>query len=97
MLLNNLVIATFAPLALAAIPLGGERWKKVEPRLNPQQCAGGRIKGDTFHLPPTANGSKVGSGCRNGHLRAEFGVEDHYTSGLHQFTGKFIINSFIGD
>ncbi|KAL5610665.1 hypothetical protein FOBRF1_006782 [Fusarium oxysporum] len=70
MLLNNLLIAIFAPLTLAATPLGGGKWKKVELRLNPQQCAGGQIKGDIFHLPPEANGSKAGSGCGNGHLRS---------------------------
>ncbi|KAM0078363.1 hypothetical protein ACKRZS_009079 [Fusarium odoratissimum] len=97
MLLNNLSIAFLVPLALAATPLGGRRWKKVVPSLNPQHCAGGQIKGDSFHLPPKANGQKVGSGCGNGHLRAEYSSEDHYNSGVHQFTGKFSINSFKGD
>ncbi|KAG9497937.1 hypothetical protein J7337_010813 [Fusarium musae] len=84
-------------MALAATPLGGGRWKKVNPSLKPQQCAGGQIKGDVFHLPPKANGQTIGSGCHNGHLRAEYGSKDHYTSGVHQFTGKFTINSFGGD
>ncbi|EWZ01095.1 hypothetical protein FOYG_00775 [Fusarium oxysporum NRRL 32931] len=97
MLLNNLSIAFLVPLALAATPLGGGRWKKVELYLNPQHCAGGQIKGDSFHLPPKANGQKVGSGCGNGHLRAECSSEDYYNSGVHQFTGKFSINSFKGD
>ncbi|KAF5694164.1 hypothetical protein FDENT_1469 [Fusarium denticulatum] len=97
MLLNNLSVAILVPMALAATPLGGGRWKKVNPSLNPQQCAGGQIKGDSFHLPPKANGRTVGSGCHNGHLRAEYSSRDHYTSGVHQFTGKFTINSFGGD
>ncbi|KAI7760047.1 hypothetical protein LZL87_012418 [Fusarium oxysporum] len=97
MLLNSLLITIFSPLALAASPLGGGKWNKVKPHLNPQQCAGGKINGDVFYLPPKANGYKVGSGCRNGHLRAEFGSKDHYTTGVHQFTGKFTINSFKGD
>ncbi|KAF4434944.1 hypothetical protein FACUT_7604 [Fusarium acutatum] len=97
MLLNNLSVAILVPMALAAAPLGGGRWKKVNPSLNPQQCAGGQIKGDSFHLPPKANGQSVGSGCHNGHLRAEYGSKDHYTSGVHQFTGKFTINSFGGN
>ncbi|KAG5770657.1 hypothetical protein H9Q72_002564 [Fusarium xylarioides] len=79
MLLNNLSVAILVPMALAATPLGGGRWKKANPSLNPQQCAGGQIKGDTFHLPPKANGQNVGSGCHNGHLRAEYGSKDHYT------------------
>ncbi|CAG7560646.1 unnamed protein product [Fusarium equiseti] len=97
MLFSNLLITIFAPLAFAASPLGGGKWKKVEPVLSPQQCAGSSIKGDVFHLPSKANGSKVGSGCRNGHLRAEFGRKDHYTTGVHQFSGKFTIHSFKGD
>ncbi|KAL7765675.1 hypothetical protein ACKLNR_003591 [Fusarium oxysporum f. sp. zingiberi] len=48
-----------------------------------------------FHQRPTAK--KFGSGCGNGHLRAEYSSEDHYNSGVHQFTGKFTINSFKGD
>ncbi|KAL4726668.1 hypothetical protein ACLX1H_005556 [Fusarium chlamydosporum] len=97
MLLNSVLIAISVPLALATSPLGGGKWKKVMPQLNPQQCAGGQIKDDVMYLPPKANSSKTGSGCRNGHLGAEFDSKDHYTTGVHQFTGKFTIESFKGD
>ncbi|RKK26188.1 hypothetical protein BFJ66_g222 [Fusarium oxysporum f. sp. cepae] len=59
MLLNNLSIAFSVPLALAATPLGGGRWKKVKPSLNPQHCVGGQIKGDRISLKQTLENKGV--------------------------------------
>ncbi|KAF5667065.1 hypothetical protein FHETE_5768 [Fusarium heterosporum] len=97
MLLKTLLLAITATPVFATNPIGGGRWKKVDPVSNPQQCAGASIRGDYYILPNRPNGSTEGSGCKNGHLRAEQSVKNHYTNGVHQFTGKFKIHSFGGD
>ncbi|KAF4990834.1 hypothetical protein FGRMN_8215 [Fusarium graminum] len=86
-----------ATQVFATNPIGGGSWKKVDPVSNPQQCAGASIRGDFYILSSHSKGSTEGSGSRNGHLRAEKSVKTHYSSGMHQFTGKFKIHSFGGD
>ncbi len=86
-----------APLALAGSPVGGGSWTSVQPGFNVQQCAGGTVSGDTFKLPKSPNGSTSGSGCSNGHLRAERRYTNDYSSGVHQFGGTFQITSLTGD
>lgn len=55
------------------------------------------MSGNTFTLPTSPNGSTNGSGCSNGHLRAERRYTNDYTSGVHQFGGEFKITSLTGD
>jgi hypothetical protein len=97
MLLKNLVVAIVTPIALAADPIGGGNWKRVYPSSSIQECAGGNVNGASFELPSKPNGSTSGSGCSNGHLRAEERLKNDYSSGVHQFGGKFKITSFGGD
>lgn len=92
-LLFNLCAAT---LALAGTPLESGSWVEDFPSYSQQQCAGGSVNGNTFSIPQSPNGSTSGSGCANGHLRAERRYKDDYSSGVHQFGGEFKINSMSG-
>ncbi|KAH6603257.1 hypothetical protein Trco_008032 [Trichoderma cornu-damae] len=85
-----------ATMALAATPLESGNWVSVSPGAQLQTCAGGSISGNTFTIPTNPNGSTSGSGCSNGHLRAERRYTNDYTSGVHQFAGTFTINSLGG-
>ncbi|KAH8696001.1 hypothetical protein BGW36DRAFT_380050 [Talaromyces proteolyticus] len=93
---NFLLTTAIATLALAGSPVGSGQWTEVHPEFHLQQCAGGEVSGDSYTLPKSPNGSTSGSGCRNGHLRAERSYENHYTSGVHQFGGEFNITSLTG-
>ncbi|GFP59690.1 hypothetical protein TASIC1_0014011200 [Trichoderma asperellum] len=86
-----------ATMALAATPLESGNWVAFTPGFQLQTCAGGSASGNTFSIPTSPNGSTSGSGCSNGHLRAENRYTDDYTSGVHQFAGTFKINSFGGN
>ncbi len=98
MLLKSLVlVATAATAVLAASPVGGGTWHKVSPGYSIQECAGGNVNGNNYILPTKPNGSTSGPGCSNGHLRAERRYSNDYSSGVHQFAGKFKINSLGGD
>jgi hypothetical protein len=88
---------TTATLALASSPVGSGDWTEVDPTFSVQQCAGGVVSGDTFVLPTAANGSTSGTGCSNGHLRAERRYTNEYSSGVHQFGGAFKVTSMTGD
>ncbi len=94
---NFLAILSAASLALATSPVGSGSWSSVSPGFSVQQCAGGSVSGDTFKLPKSPNGSTSGSGCSNGHLRAERRYNNDYSSGVHQFGGVFKITSLTGD
>ncbi|KAH8807746.1 hypothetical protein F5884DRAFT_346157 [Xylogone sp. PMI_703] len=94
---NILLTLATATLALAGSPVGSGTWTLVNPGFNLQQCAGGSISGNTFTLPTSPNGSTSGSGCSNGHLRAERRYTNDYSSGVHQFGGEFTITSRTGD
>lgn len=93
---NFLLVITTATLALAGSPVGSGKWTEIQPSFHIQQCAGGTVSGDSFTLPKSANGSSTGSGCNNGHLRAERRFENDYASGTHQFGGEFKITSLTG-
>ena len=98
MLAKNLLLALSAvTFALALSPVGAGTWTAVSPSYTTQTCAGGSISGSTFTLPTDPNGSTSGSGCSNGHLRAERRYTNDYTSGVHQFAGTFQIKSFTGN
>jgi hypothetical protein len=86
-----------AASAYAATPVGSGTWTKVSPGFNVQQCAGGVVSGNVFTIPTSPNGSTSGSGCSNGHLRAERRYTNDYTSGIHQFGGSFTITSQTGN
>jgi hypothetical protein len=86
-----------ATLTLAGSPVGSGTWTEVKPSFNTQTCAGGSVSGDTFTLPTSPNGSTSGSGCSNGHLRAERRYTNDYTDGVKQFGGEFKITSLTGD
>lgn len=97
MIANHIIFAiATATLAIAGKPAGSGRWTEVHPTFHSQQCGGGIVTGDSYYLPKSANGSTSGSGCRNGHLRAEHRFENDYVSGIHQFGGEFKINSLTG-
>ena len=97
MFANNILLAiATATLALAGSPVGSGSWTEVSPSFDTQECAGGKVSGDTFTLPKSPNGSTSGSGCSNGHLRAERRYTNDYTSGVHQFGGEFKITSLTG-
>ncbi|KAL7788928.1 hypothetical protein V8C37DRAFT_222832 [Trichoderma ceciliae] len=85
-----------ATAALAATPLESGTWVTASPSFQTQTCAGGSVSGSTFSIPASPNGSTSGSGCSNGHLRAERRYTDDYSSGVHQFAGTFKINSIGG-
>lgn len=93
---NILVFLSIATSALAAHAVGTGPWTSVSTTFNVQECAGGVVHGDTFSLPKSPNGSTSGSGCSNGHLRAERRYLNDYTSGVHQFGGNFQITSLTG-
>lgn len=91
-----LALAT-ATFAVAVSPVGSGSWTSANPAFNTQECAGGKVNGNTFTLPTSPNGSTSGSGCSNGHLRAERRYTNDYTSGVHQFGGEFKITSLTGN
>ncbi|KAG9250113.1 uncharacterized protein F5Z01DRAFT_640601 [Emericellopsis atlantica] len=97
MLLQYLVAALAPTVALAAIPIGCGPWTRVHPDSYIQPCGGGSVDGNVFHLPSQPDGSTDGPGCSSGHLRAEERVRNDYSSGVHQFSGQFTIQSFGGD
>ncbi|KAL7929899.1 hypothetical protein V8C35DRAFT_314582 [Trichoderma chlorosporum] len=86
-----------ATAAYAATPVESGDWVPASPGFQLQTCAGGSASGSTFTIPTNPNGSTSGSGCSNGHLRAERRYNDDYTTGTHQFAGTFTINSFGGN
>lgn len=92
-----LVALATATCALAVSPVGSGDWTSVNPKFSVQECAGGSVSNSTFTLPESPNGSTDGSGCSNGHLRAERRYKNDYSSGVHQFGGQFKIKSFGGD
>lgn len=92
-----LTIAATAVGVLAVDPVGNGPWTSVNPSFNIQTCGGGTASATEFQLPATPNGSTDGPGCSNGHLRAERRYKNDYSSGVHQFGGKFVINSFGGN
>ncbi|CRG89993.1 hypothetical protein PISL3812_07033 [Talaromyces islandicus] len=92
-----LVALATASCALAISPVGSGSWKSVDSKSIVQECAGGSVSGNTFELPESPNGSTSGSGCSNGHLRAERRYKNDYSSGVHQFGGQFKITSMDGD
>ncbi|OAQ65430.1 hypothetical protein VFPPC_16346 [Pochonia chlamydosporia 170] len=94
---NILALLALAGASLAASPVGGGSWTKVSPSFDIQQCAGGKVSGNSFSIPKSPNGDTGGSGCSNGHLRAERRYRNNYSSGVHQFAGTFTINSKGGD
>ncbi|CAM1508664.1 Fc.00g055120.m01.CDS01 [Cosmosporella sp. VM-42] len=97
MLAKNIVLAlSAATLTLAGTPLESGTWVEDQPGYSQQQCAGGSVNGNTFSIPKSPNGSTSGSGCSNGHLRAERRYNDDYSTGVHQFGGEFKINSMSG-
>lgn len=85
-----------ATTALCSGPVETGPWVEDKPTFALHQCAGGKVNGDTFVLPKSPNGSTTGPGCGNGHLRAERRYNDNYSSGVHQFSGEFKINSMSG-
>lgn len=96
---NILAVLSTATFALAAHPVGSGTWTSVtaSTTFDVQECAGGEVDGDTFTLPTSPDGSTSGSGCSNGHLRAERRYLNDYISGVHQFGGNFEITSMTGD
>ncbi|KFG83516.1 hypothetical protein MANI_017550 [Metarhizium anisopliae] len=97
MLGNTILVAlSAASLALAGTPVESGNWVEDHPNYSQQQCAGGKVSGNTFSIPKSPNGDTSGSGCSNGHLRAERRYKDDYSSGVHQFGGEFKINSMSG-
>ncbi|OAQ69223.1 hypothetical protein VFPPC_05320 [Pochonia chlamydosporia 170] len=97
MLAKTLIWAfSAASLALAGSPVEGGGWVQDKPSFSQQQCAGGKVSGNTFSIPKSPNGDTSGSGCSNGHLRAERRYKDDYSSGIRQFGGEFKINSMSG-
>ena len=91
------VILACATAVAAVSPVGSGSWTSVSPGSNVQTCAGGSVSGSDYKLPSSPNGSTSGSGCSNGHLRAERRYTNDYSSGVHQFGGQFKLNSFGGD
>jgi hypothetical protein len=72
-------------------------WIEDSPSADLHQCAGGKVSGELYTIPANPNGDTSGSGCSNGHLRAERRYRNDYTSGVHQFSGTFKINSMSGN
>lgn len=98
MIARNILLAlATATFAVAVSPVGSGSWTSVDPDFDTQECAGGKVSGNTFTLPKSPNGSTSGSGCSNGHLRAERRYTNNYSSGVHQFGGEFKITSLSGD
>ncbi|CEJ81152.1 hypothetical protein VHEMI01297 [[Torrubiella] hemipterigena] len=92
-----LSLATAAVGVLAVDPVGNGPWTSVNPSFNVQRCGGGTATDTEFQLPAAPDGSTDGPGCSNGHLRAERRYKNDYDSGVHQFGGQFVINSFGGN
>lgn len=98
MLVKSVLVSLAAAMsAMAATPVESGTWNPTSPSATLQTCAGGSASGSTFSIPTSPNGSTSGSGCSNGHLRAENRYNDDYTSGTRQFAGTFKINSFGGN
>lgn len=98
MLGKKVLLALFtATVALAGQPVENGNWVQDYPSYSEQECAGGHVNGNTFTIPKSADGSNGGSGCSNGHLRAERRYRNDYSSGVHQFGGEFKINYMSGD
>ncbi|KAF3067009.1 hypothetical protein CFAM422_008975 [Trichoderma lentiforme] len=93
---SALATLSAATAVFAATPLESGNWVPASPGFSTQTCAGGSVSGSTFSIPANPNGSTSGSGCSNGHLRAERRYNDDYTTGVHQFAGTFKINSLGG-
>ena len=91
-----LLVASAAPLALAATPVESGTWIPDTYSFSAQQCEGGEVDGDNFYIPVDTNGDNSGSGCSNGHLRAERRYKSDYTDGVRQFSGTFTINEMSG-
>lgn len=91
-----LLALSAATLALGGTPVESGNWVEDHPSFSQQGCAGGSVSGNTFSIPKAPNGSTSGSGCSNGHLRAERRYKDDYSSGVRQFGGAFKINSMSG-
>lgn len=97
MLAKSILLTLYASaLAFAATPLESGTWVEDFPGFALHQCAGGTVSGNTYTIPKTPNGSTSGSGCSNGHLRAERRYNNDYSSGVHQFGGDFKITSMSG-
>ncbi|KAK2612491.1 hypothetical protein QQS21_001429 [Conoideocrella luteorostrata] len=98
MLGRTIVLAlSAAAVGMAGSPVEGGGWTEDHPGFSQQQCAGGRVDGNTFSIPQNPNGDHSGSGCSNGHLRAERRYNDDYSSAVRQFGGEFKINSMSGN
>lgn len=85
-----------ATAVLCSGPVETGPWVEEKPTFALHQCAGGKVHDDVFALPKSPNGNTDGPGCGNGHLRAERRYNDNYSSGVHQFSGAFTINSMSG-
>lgn len=96
MLRNAFLVTLLSATAFAGAPVESGPWVQDKPAFALHQCAGGKVNGDDFYLPKSPNGSTSGPGCGNGHLRAERRYNDNYSSGVHQFSGEFKINSMSG-
>ncbi|KAJ6440156.1 C6 zinc finger domain-containing protein [Purpureocillium lavendulum] len=97
MLVSRIFVAlSAAAVGLAGTPVESGNWVEDKPSYSSQSCAGGSVNGLTFTIPKSPNGDTSGSGCSNGHLRAERRYKDDYTSGVRQFGGTFKINSMSG-
>lgn len=96
MLAKSLLLALSAVTAvLAGTPVEGGDWTSTSPGFGEQECSGGKVNGLTFTLPKNPSGGG-GSGCNNGHARAERRYRNDYSSGVRQFGGQFKINSMSG-
>lgn len=93
MLFKTFFLALTAALVVADAPLESGNWVEDTFSYSNQACAGGTVSGDRFKIPTSPNGDTSGSGCANGHLRAERRYKDDYSSGVRQFGGTFKINS----
>lgn len=91
-----LLALSAATAALAGSPLESGNWVEDSPGFALHQCAGGSVDGNTYNIPEQPNGDTSGSGCSNGHLRAERRYNNDYSSGVIQFGGEFTINSMSG-
>lgn len=82
--------------ARAGAPLEPGRWADDRPRFSDQQCAGGRVRGNSFSIPAAGSGPGSGAGCTNGHPRAERRFHDDYASGVRQFGGTMRVVAMSG-
>ncbi len=99
MFIKPFLVALSAAVSVvtAGSPLESGNWVEDHPGYSTQQCEGGQVNGNTFSIPQSPDGSGGGSGCSNGHLRAERRYNDDYSSGVHQFGGVFKINHMSGN